>query len=60
MGKYPTFFVKSAMKEYAKKNSVQVGSDSYEAFNTAIGKMLDEAFSRTTRNKRKTLKAYDF
>jgi len=56
----PTFFVKSAMKEYAKKKGVMVGSDSYDALNKSIGKMLDGAFARTKANKRKTLKAQDF
>ncbi len=55
-----TFFVKSAMKAYAKKKGAMVGSDSYDAFNKAIGKMLDDAIARTKANKRKTLKAQDF
>jgi len=58
--KTPAFFVKSAMKEYAKKKGAMVGSDSYDAFNKAIGKMLDGAIARTKANKRKTLKAQDF
>jgi hypothetical protein len=51
-----TFFVKSAMKAYAKKKGAMVGSDSYDAFNKAIG----DAIARTKANKRKTLKAQDF
>lgn len=53
------FFVKSAMKEYAKSKGVMIGSDSYEAFNAAIQKLLDASFARTKANKRKTLKGYD-
>lgn len=53
------FFVKSAMKEYAKSKGVMIGSDSYEAFNAEIQKLLDNAFARTKANKRKTLKGYD-
>ena len=48
------------MKAYAKKKGAMVGSDSYDAFNKAIGKMLDDAIARTKANKRKTLKAQDF
>ncbi|MHA1959622.1 MAG: DUF1931 domain-containing protein [Candidatus Thorarchaeota archaeon] len=57
MGK--PFFVKSAIKEYAKAKGFNVGSDSYEALNGEIKALLDAAFRRTKDNKRKTLKAYD-
>ncbi len=56
----PTFFVKSALKEYAKKKGLQVGSDALDRFNEEIGNLLDKAFERTVANKRKTLKPYDF
>ena len=59
-GKYPTFITKSAIKAYAKKKKLMVGSDSYEALNAAIGRLLDDAADRTKSNKRKTLKGYDF
>ncbi|MFQ5834276.1 MAG: DUF1931 domain-containing protein [Candidatus Thorarchaeota archaeon] len=58
--KYPTFFVKSAVKQFAKSNNMMVGSDAYDAINTKIGKMLEAASTRCRDNKRKTLKAYDF
>ncbi len=58
--KIPTFFVKSALKEYAKANGVQIGSDAYDRFNQEIANLLNAAFERTKNNKRKTLKAYDF
>jgi len=58
--KYPTFFVKSAVKSFAKDKNMMVGSDAYDAINTKIGKMLEAAASRCKDNKRKTLKAYDF
>ncbi|MFX1440842.1 MAG: hypothetical protein ACFFFD_11380 [Promethearchaeota archaeon] len=57
--KYPTFFVKSAVKAFAKEKNMMVGSDAYEAINSAIGDMLTAAARRCTDNKRKTLKAYD-
>jgi histone H3/H4 len=57
MGK--PFFVKSAIKEYAKSKGYNVGSDSYDALNGEIKAILDAAFKRTKQNKRKTLKAYD-
>ncbi|MFX1332431.1 MAG: hypothetical protein ACFE9W_12785 [Promethearchaeota archaeon] len=57
--KYPTFFVKSAVKAFAKEKNMMVGSDAYEAINSAIGDMLTAAAKRCTDNKRKTLKAYD-
>ena len=57
--KYPTFFVKSAVKAFAKDKNMMVGSDAYEAINTAIGDMLTVAAKRCMDNKRKTLKAYD-
>ena len=57
--KYPTFFVKSAVKAFAKDKNMMVGSDAYEAINTAIGDMLTAAAKRCSDNKRKTLKAYD-
>ncbi|MFX0055955.1 MAG: hypothetical protein ACFFAX_08680 [Promethearchaeota archaeon] len=57
--KYPTFFVKSAVKAFAKEKNMMVGSDAYEAINMAIGDMLTAAAKRCTDNKRKTLKAYD-
>ncbi len=56
---YPTFFVKSAVKEFAKQNDMMVGSDAYEAINEKIGMMLTAAAGRCKENKRKTLKAYD-
>ena len=56
---YPTFFVKSAIKQFAKDNNMMVGSDAYDAINLHIGKMLEAAASRCKENKRKTLKAYD-
>ncbi|NHI83828.1 MAG: DUF1931 domain-containing protein [Candidatus Thorarchaeota archaeon] len=56
---YPTFFVKSAVKEFAKQNDMMVGSDAYDAINVQIGKMLEAAAVRCKENKRKTLKAYD-
>ncbi|UCE10492.1 MAG: DUF1931 domain-containing protein [Candidatus Thorarchaeota archaeon] len=54
-----TYFVKSAIKEYAKKKGFNVGSDTYDRLNKEIESMLDAAFKRTKENKRKTLKAYD-
>ncbi len=57
--KYPTFFVKSAVKDFAKRNNMMVGSDAYEAINNSIGEMLTAAAKRCKDNKRKTLKAYD-
>jgi hypothetical protein len=57
MGK--PFFVKSAIKEYAKSKGFNVGSDSYAAIDSEIRALLDAAFKRTRDNKRKTLKAYD-
>ncbi len=57
--KYPTFFVKSAVKAFAKSNNMMVGSDAYDAINNAIGEMLTAATRRCKDNKRKTLKAYD-
>ena len=56
---YPTFFVKSAVKEFARQNDMMVGSDAYDAINEKIGKMLESAAGRCKENKRKTLKAYD-
>ncbi len=58
--KYPTFFVKSAVKQFAKDKNMMVGSDAYDAINMKIGKMLETAAARCKDNKRKTLKAYDF
>jgi hypothetical protein len=57
--KYPTFFVKSAIKAFAKEKNMMVGSDAYDAINNKIGKMLEAAAHRCKDNKRKTLKAYD-
>ncbi|NHJ12693.1 MAG: DUF1931 domain-containing protein [Candidatus Thorarchaeota archaeon] len=57
--KYPTFFVKSAVKEFAKQNDMMVGSDAYDAINLQIGNLLEAAAGRCKENKRKTLKAYD-
>jgi histone H3/H4 len=57
--KYPTFFVKSAVKQFAKSKNMMVGSDAYDAINNAIGEMLTSAAKRCKDNKRKTLKAYD-
>ncbi len=57
--KYPTFFVKSAIKTFAKEKDMMVGSDAYDAINVHIGKMLEAAAARCKDNKRKTLKAYD-
>ena len=57
--KFPTFFVKSAVKQFAKDNDMMVGSDAYDAINEKIGMMLTKAAQRCKDNKRKTLKAYD-
>ena len=57
--KFPTFFVKSAVKQFAKDNDMMVGSDAYDAINEKIGMMLTKAAARCKDNKRKTLKAYD-
>ncbi len=57
--KYPTFLVKSAVKEFAKSQNMMVGSDAYGAINEKIGQMLSTAAGRCKDNKRKTLKAYD-
>ena len=57
--KLPTFFVKSAVKEFAKTHDMMVGSDAYDAINEKIGDMLTAAAARCKDNKRKTLKAYD-
>lgn len=57
--KLPTFFVKSAVKEFAKTQDMMVGSDAYDAINEKIGAMLMAAAGRCKDNKRKTLKAYD-
>lgn len=55
-----TFFVKKAVQDFARDKKMMVGSDAYDAINTAIGDMLAEAAKRCGDNKRKTLKAYDF
>ncbi len=57
--KFPTFFVKSAVKTFAKDHDMMVGSDAYDAINDKIGSMLMSAAARCKDNKRKTLKAYD-
>ncbi|MDF1539937.1 MAG: DUF1931 domain-containing protein [Candidatus Thorarchaeota archaeon] len=57
--KFPTFFVKSAVKTFAKEHDMMVGSDAYDAINEKIGNMLLAAAGRCKDNKRKTLKAYD-
>ncbi len=57
--KLPTFFVKSAIKEFAKGQDMMVGSDAYDAINAKIGEMLMSAAGRCKENKRKTLKGYD-
>ena len=57
--KFPTFFVKSAIKTFAKTQNMMVGSDAYDAINEKIGAMLMSASKRCKDNKRKTLKAYD-
>ena len=54
------FVVKKAVQDFAKRNNMMVGSDSYGAINKAVEAMLREAASRCKSNGRKTLKAYDF
>jgi histone H3/H4 len=54
-----SFVVKKAIQDYAKKKNVQVSGDFYAALDKHIGRMLDSAVSRTSENKRKTLKPYD-
>ena len=54
------FVVKKAVQDFAKKNNMMVGSDSYDAIDKAIQVMLKDASSRCKANGRKTLKAYDF
>ena len=54
------FVVKKAIQDFAKKNNMMVGSDSYEAIDKAIHGMLKDASARCKANGRKTLKAHDF
>ncbi len=54
------FVVKKAIQDFAKKNNMMVGSDSYGAISKAVEAMLKEASARCKANGRKTLKAYDF
>lgn len=49
------FYVKSAVKQYAKGKRLYVGSDAYARINDALAVELTGVYS----NKRKTLKAYD-
>ena len=56
----PVFMVKSAVIAYARSQNIMVGSDVYDALNKKIEEMLLEAIQRSSDNKRKTLKAYDF
>jgi histone H3/H4 len=58
--KGPDFIVKKAIQDFARKNNMMVGSDAYDAINSAIGDMMKDAAARCKSNKRKTLKAYDF
>ena len=55
-----TFYVKKAIQDFAKENGMMVGSDAYEAVNTAVNAALTDAAERCKKNGRKTLKAYDF
>lgn len=55
-----SFIVKSAVQEFAKKNKMMVGSDSYDALNLKVEAALKGAAERCKNNGRKTLKAYDF
>ncbi|MHA3963808.1 MAG: DUF1931 domain-containing protein [Candidatus Thorarchaeota archaeon SMTZ1-45] len=55
-----TFFVKKAIQDFAKDSGMMVGSDAYDAVNTAVHNALADAAERCKRNGRKTLKAYDF
>ena len=54
-----SFVVKKAIQDYAKKKNLQVSGDFYGALDKKIGMILDAAATRTTENKRKTLKGYD-
>jgi histone H3/H4 len=54
------FVVKKAIQDFAKRNNMMVGSDSYEAIDKAIHGMLKDASARCKANGRKTLKAHDF
>ena len=54
------FVVKKAIQDFAKKNNMMVGSDSYDAIDKAISAMLKDASARCKANGRKTLKAHDF
>ena len=55
-----TYLVKKAVQDFARSNSMMVGSDAYDAINMQIDAMLKGAAARCKDNKRKTLKAYDF
>jgi histone H3/H4 len=55
-----TFFVKKAIQDYARDSGMMVGSDAYDAVNTAVSHALTAAAERCKKNGRKTLKAYDF
>jgi histone H3/H4 len=55
----PSFVMKKAVQDFAKRKGKQVGRDFYNALNCAVTEILLEAKVRTFENKRKTLKAYD-
>ena len=54
-----SFIVKKAVQDYAKKKNLQVAGDFYGALDKKVEKILDAAATRTSENKRKTLKGYD-
>ena len=57
--KKESLVVASKVREYIKSKGMMTASESLEAINAAVYKLLDAAIVRTQANRRSTVKAQD-
>jgi hypothetical protein len=58
--KCESLIVASKVREYIKSKGMMTASESIEAINCAVYKLLDSATERTKANRRSTVKSQDF
>lgn len=53
------YLIMSAVKDHLKKNKLRIATATYEELDGKVKRMLDDACSRTKRNKRQTVMPQD-
>ena len=53
------YLIMSAVKDHLKKNKLRIATATYEELDEKVKRLLDDACSRTKRNKRQTVMPQD-